>query len=55
VGLEGGFELFMQLLGTYFNWLRCSCWNARQYSQASDISMQPLHVERPSAYPTYCT
>jgi hypothetical protein len=28
-GLEGEFELFMQLLGTYFNWLRCSCWNAR--------------------------
>jgi hypothetical protein len=27
VGLEDEFELFMQLLGTYFNWLRCLCWN----------------------------
>jgi hypothetical protein len=28
VGLEDEFELFMQLLGTYFNLLRCSCWPA---------------------------
>jgi hypothetical protein len=28
VGLEDEFELFMQLLGTYFNLLRCSCWHA---------------------------
>jgi hypothetical protein len=26
VGLEDEFELFMQLLGSYFNWLRGSCW-----------------------------
>ena len=25
VGLEGEFELFMQLLGTYFHSLNCSC------------------------------
>jgi hypothetical protein len=55
VGLEGGFELFMQLLGTYFNWLRCSCWNAPPISQAQGISMCPLHVKRRSAYTTYCT
>jgi hypothetical protein len=28
VGLEGEFELFMQLLGTYFHLLSCSCWHA---------------------------
>lgn len=28
VGLEDEFELFMQLLGTSFKLLRCSCWQA---------------------------
>jgi hypothetical protein len=26
-GLEDEFELSMQLFGTYFNWLRWSCWH----------------------------
>jgi hypothetical protein len=47
VGLEGGFELFMQLLGTYFNWLRCSCWNAPPDLTSTGYQHVPVTCKTP--------
>jgi hypothetical protein len=47
VGLDGGFELFMQLLGTYFNWLRCSCWNARPDLTSIGYMHSPVTCKTP--------
>lgn len=48
VGLEDEFELFMQLLGTYFHWLNCSCGLRRRIFRVLDISIASFTV-RPSA------
>jgi hypothetical protein len=58
VGLEDEFELFMQSLGSYLNWLRCSCWHAppdltsnehRQYRLSDKMR------KRGSYHEAYCT
>jgi hypothetical protein len=54
VGLDDEFELFMQLLGTYFNWLRCSRCVRRRISRVLDLRIAALTV-RSSDHARYCT
>jgi hypothetical protein len=47
VELEGGFELFMQLLGTYFSWLRCSSCDARPDLTSIGYQHAPVTCKTP--------
>jgi hypothetical protein len=58
VGLEDEFELSMQLFGTYFSLLRCSCWHAPPDLTSIEPRRFRLSDEmriRGSCHETYCT
>jgi hypothetical protein len=48
VGLEDEFEWFMQLLATYFYWLRCSC--RHMPPDLKNIGYQHRHFYRAAGY-----
>jgi len=61
VGLEDEFELFMQLLGTSFKLLRCSCWQtppeltSNGYRHRHFWPAIRIRAKRSSADDGYCT
>jgi len=55
VGLEDEFELLMQLLVTYFNWLRWSLGKRRRISRYRQYRLSDLDSKTRQPAEAYCT